>query len=310
MEKRKGQKKGPKKESGKGRKKVQGKRSVKARAGRKPRLRVPPPESELWPEWCRGKLWEPAAAKWFAGRCQLCAYSCQPSPGRQRLDNLAHLPTFLVCTNHPDSPGKMRDVLPTETCRNFKPKYAMPPRVKRAGNAADAATWASDGRVRRIPLGHGLFATVDAADYKKLSRYKWCASHKNGIAYAVRRTKEGRMVFMHREIMRAPKGTVVDHINHNALNNRRCNLRLCSPEQNHANIGPRGGSSEYVGVHRRGKRWEAGITSRGVYHYVGRFDDPVEAAKARDRKAYELHGEHAHLNFPEEIKRRGRKRKR
>jgi len=35
-------------------------------------------------------------------------------------------------------------------------------------------------------------------------------------------------------------------------------------------------------------------------HYLGLFDDEVEAAKARDRKAIEMCGEHAWLNFPPE----------
>ena len=96
------------------------------------------------------------------------------------------------------------------------------------------------GKVRRIPLGGGLFATVDARDYKWLSQYKWCVLSKCGAPYAVRRTKDGRMVYMHREIMGAPKGSVVDHIDHNTLNNRRCNLRVCTQAQNHANAGPRG----------------------------------------------------------------------
>ena len=164
--------------------------------------------------------------------------------------------------------------------------------------------------MRRIPLGHGLFATVDAVDYKKLSKYKWCANTKRGTAYALRHTKEGRIVYMHRQIMRAPKGSIVDHIDHNTLNNRRCNLRLVTPEQNYANAGPRGGASGYVGVYPCGKRWMAKIVCRGKRFYLGRFDDPVEAAKARDRKAYELHGEHAYLNFPEEIKRRRRRKNR
>ncbi|MBI5914019.1 MAG: sigma-70 family RNA polymerase sigma factor, partial [Bacteroidetes bacterium] len=51
---------------------------------------------------------------------------------------------------------------------------------------------------------------------------------------------------MHRDIMQPPKGMVVDHIDHNTLNNRWCNLRLVTPEQNYANAGPRGGPTEYV----------------------------------------------------------------
>jgi hypothetical protein len=56
-------------------------------------------------------------------------------------------------------------------------------------------------------------------------------------------------------------------------------------------------------VYRKGDKWEAGITYRGEYLYLGLFDDEVEAAKARDRKAYELHGSYAYLNFPEDFRR-------
>ncbi len=38
----------------------------------------------------------------------------------------------------------------------------------------------------------------------------------------------------------------------------------------------------------------------GEFRYLGFYDDPVLAAKARDRTAYERHGEHAYLNFPED----------
>ena len=273
----------------------------------KPGPGMPPPESELWPEHCRGKNWTWEAARFYVGRCQSCAYSCQPSEGRRRLDKLANLPTLLVCTNHPDSPGRLREVLPTDMCRNFKAKLWLPERSKKAKPGSDVTNPTpgseADGEVRRIPLGHNLFAIVDAADYEELSKYKWCASNKRGTVYAIRRTQQGRTVYMHREIMRASKGSVVDHIDHNTLNNRRCNLRVCTQEQNYANMGPHGGASGYVGVYPRGKRWEAGITWRGEHFYLGRYDDPVEAAKARDRKAYELHGPYAYLNFPEDFAR-------
>lgn len=249
--------------------------------------RAPPPESELWPEWCRGELWEPAAARWFLGRCQLCAYSCQPSERRRRLDKLGWLPTFLLFTNHPDSPGRLRDVIPTERCRNFKVVRWQRPRSGTRSKGGGPAIRPPRGKVCRIPLGHGLFAAVDARDYKRISKYKWYVSNKQGMMYAMRRTREGKTLYMHHEIMRAPKGTVVDRIDHNTLNNRRSNLRRGTAAQNYASAGPRGGTSGYVGVYPRGKHFEAGITWRGRHYNVGKFDDPVEAAKARDRKAYE-----------------------
>ena len=59
-----------------------------------------------------------------------------------------------------------------------------------------------------------------------------------------------------------------------------------------------------LGGYRRGNRWVAEIRCRGKRYHLGRFDDEVEPAKARDRKAYELHGAHAYLNFPEDYRRR------
>ncbi|MCH7719226.1 MAG: HNH endonuclease, partial [Chloroflexi bacterium] len=54
---------------------------------------------------------------------------------------------------------------------------------------------------------------------------------------------------MHRLITNAPKGLIVDHIDHNGLNNTRNNLRLCTPEQNDYNRRPQKGStSKYKGV--------------------------------------------------------------
>ena len=276
-------------------------------ASQQPR-HLPPPESELWPEYCRGKLWTWASARFYVGRCQLCAYACLPSAKRRCLDKLGNLPTFLLCTNHPDSPGELREVLPTGMCRNFKPKPWKRARPKPAPDIVRPTTCGSGRGVRRIPLGQGLFATVDAADGKELRKHKWYAYRRGRKIYAVCQTN-GKTVYMHRMILRPRKGYLVDHIDGNGLNNRRCNLRVCTPAQNRANSRPCGGASGFVGVYPKGNKWRASITYRGEFYYLGLFDDPVEAAKARDRKAYEFHGPYAYLNFPEDFRRRpGRRR--
>jgi len=270
------------------------------------RPRVPPAESELWPEQWRGKRWKPVYAILFAGRGQLCAYACQQPKSQQLMDKWLRQAPKLLCTNHPDSPGELRQVLPTETCRNFCAKRWRRPSSHPArpadGPPSPAAGSKADGKVRRIPLGRGLFATVGAADYKRLKRYKWYATRRGRSIYAACLI-EGRAVYMHRLIMQAPGGCPVDHIGGNGLNNRRCNLRVCTQGQNSANGRPRGGSSRFVGVTRRGERWDAHIGWRGQYFYLGLFDHEVEAAKVRDRKAYELNGEFAYINLPEELAR-------
>lgn len=202
--------------------------------------------------------------------------------------------------NHPSSPDALREVLPTGTCRNFRPKRWLP-KTKRASPDAATPEPQSDDAVRQIPLSRDLFAIVDAADYEKLSKYKWSASRRGPKVYASA-TINGRTVLMHRFLMRPPRGYWVDHIDGNGLNNRRCNLRVCTPGQNQANRRPCGGSSRFVGVCRRGDKWEAWIKHRGKWYTLGRFDDEVEAARARDRKACEIHGAAAYLNLPDEIR--------
>ena len=288
--------------------KVQGETETIPRQGCEDRLalkrrlaNVPPPESDIWPEEYRGKRWKRAYALLFAGKCLLCQYRCQQPQSRRILDKWAGLTTCLLCTNHPRSPGELREMLPTETCRNFQAKRWKTSAAEQAQGdpPSPAAPSESGPEVRRIPLGHNLFALVDAADYEELSKYTWHLSRHGRRAY-VSRQKGGKAVYMHREIMHPPEGYVVDHIDHNPLNHRRCNLRVCTRQQNQANMGPRGGSSRFVGVTRRGNRWQAEITVHRKHIYIGLFGDEVEAAKARDRKAYELHGPYAYLNFPED----------
>lgn len=154
-----------------------------------------------------------------------------------------------------------------------------------------------------IPLTQGKFAIVDAEDYAWLSQHKWCAAKDKATFYA-HRGSNGRLILMHREIMRAPKGLMCDHRNHNGLDNRKSNLRLCTSAQNQYNKRPKKGcSSRYKGVilRRDCKKWRAKICLKRKRIHLGDFPDEIKAALAYDDKAIELFGEFAYLNFPERI---------
>ena len=156
---------------------------------------------------------------------------------------------------------------------------------------------------KRIKLSCGKFAIVDAADYKRLSTYRWCALEKGRSWYAKTLNRNGTILSMHRFITNAPKGLFVDHINHNGLDNRRQNLRLCTHLENLRNARPRkGGSSKYKGVYweKAKKRFRAKIQHNRKSIHLGYFKNEIEAAKAYDKKAKELFGEFAYLNFPQE----------
>ncbi len=214
-----------------------------------------------------------------SGTCLNCMYvSCEPQAWLRCL--AAGEPLVPKCANHPQWPGQMHDV-PGVPCRNYQRKPAEPV-----------------GDIKRIPLGHGRYALVDAVDYEWLNRSRW--HWLNG--YAARRER-GRRIFMHRQIMQAPRGVPVDHLDGSRAHNYRSNLRLCTRAENACNTAKRpGGSSQFKGVyfHRQTGKWHASIEFKGQHIYLGLFADEGEAARAYDRAAVERFGVFARPNFPED----------
>ena len=160
---------------------------------------------------------------------------------------------------------------------------------------------------RRIALSRGKYAIVDVKDYGWLSRHNWFALKGQRTFYATRwerPEKGGRQlaVAMHRAIMGAVKGELVDHINHNGLDNRRVNLRKATRAQNSQNRRkPRVNSkSQYKGLawQKRTGKWSVRIQVDWDHKCIGTFTDELEAAKAYDDAARKYHGEFASLNFP------------
>jgi len=198
-----------------------------------------------------------------------------------------------VCVSHPEAPGEPKLVPCQGCCRRFaaQPKPVDRPEVVQP----------EDGKTKLIPLTRGKVAMVDAADFEWLSRFKWHAV-KAGSNYYACRKEGGKDILMHRQIMQPPEGMVVDHKEPPTLNNHRENLRVCTQAQNRYNTRHFGRQSEFKGVRPHGDKWEGRINHKGVKYRLGLYDDPAEAARARDRKAAELCGEYAWLNFPNEIK--------
>ena len=151
---------------------------------------------------------------------------------------------------------------------------------------------------KEIELSRGQVALVDDADYEVLSGVRWYASRGrfNKTYYACRRgmVYQGRRlhVMMHRLIVGAPTGMVVDHINHDGLDNRRENLRVVTQRQNLLNRSFAGRG--YVGVfwYAPAMKWGASYCHR----HVGYFDSEVEAAIAYNAFAYEMDGRDAPQN--------------
>jgi hypothetical protein len=158
----------------------------------------------------------------------------------------------------------------------------------------------TESKTKQIPLTQGYFAIVDEEDFERLNKYKWHARKYTDRIYAVRTHEVGRAQSMHRLIMCPPTGLVVDHINHDCLDNRKCNLRICSPAENSRNRRPNGkGSSKYKGVtwDKEKKKWKAQINYNGQHIFLGLYDYQEDAALAYDAEALVLFCEFACLNF-------------
>jgi hypothetical protein len=167
----------------------------------------------------------------------------------------------------------------------------------------------------RIPLGHGLFALVDAEDFEALSRHSWNAKLSSPYARRTVRLGKGRKakkaaVFMHRLVAGAAPGEVVDHRNGDSFDNRKANLRKTGARGNATNVhrsrNQQRGGFKGVSWHPRAKKWQAAISAgpvkangRRARVHLGLFVDPADAARAYDAAAREHYGEFAALNFPE-----------
>ena len=182
----------------------------------------------------------------------------------------------------------------------------------------------------------GEFALIDEEDYEKVMeaiKYKngkpgkWYAHNVNSkygdYTYAI---DGDRRKSIHRVVMGNPEGMDVDHINGDRLDNRKVNLRVCTRSQNSQNKKLRSDSKSgfkgvhhcpehkkkytskktgqtYVRVSKNKKPYQAyiGDPSRaGRHRKLGCYATAEEAARVYDKKAIELFGEFAYLNFPEE----------
>ncbi len=146
-----------------------------------------------------------------------------------------------------------------------------------------------------------MFALVDDADYKCLSRHKWSpsSSPRSATLYATCRIN-GVKVRMHRFLMKPSIEIEIDHRDRNGLNNQRQNLRICTHAQNCANKPVRKDSfCGFKGVFWDTDRlkWVVRLRCDGKSRTVGRFFCVIKAARAYDKAAIAKYGEFACLNL-------------
>ena len=157
--------------------------------------------------------------------------------------------------------------------------------------------------VVQVKLTSGEIALVDAADAERVLTRRWCPRRFGDRCYAVNRSN-GKTIRLHRFILGLSQPEpYIDHINGNGLDNRRANLRFATNSQNHQNARKqrRPTTSQFKGVTRFRKKWQAQIQRAGVNHYLGVFPSELDAARAYDAAAIKHFGAFARPNFPPRV---------
>lgn len=152
---------------------------------------------------------------------------------------------------------------------------------------------------KTIPLTKDKVAIVDDADFEWLNQYKWWYHSAGYAVRGIEKDGQKRTIYMHRSIIKPPSNLLVDHRNLDGLDNRQCNLRMCTHNQNHMNSPKRlGCTSRYKGVcwDKVRRKWETYIRFAGRRHHLGRFNEESDAARAYNTAATEHFGIFARLN--------------
>jgi len=147
-----------------------------------------------------------------------------------------------------------------------------------------------------IRVHDGKTFIIDIEDAKKVLEHTWFIT----LGYPkTHSTKLNTKIPVHNIVMDVPDGFLVDHVNHNTLDNRKVNLRVCTKQENSFNKKKiESCSSRFKGVcwNKRKNKWQAEIKFNGKSYFLGYFGNENEAATIYNERAKSFFGEYAYLN--------------
>jgi hypothetical protein len=153
--------------------------------------------------------------------------------------------------------------------------------------------------MKLLELTQGQYAKLDDQDYDWAQQWSWSAAWIDGRFYAMRSERHPvpKKYYLHRELLGLKLPTVFcDHANHDTLDDRRCNLRPCSPSHSSCNRRKTSlNKSGYKGVcwNKAIQKWVVQIALYGKKRYLGSYHDPAVAHQAYCKAAATLHQEYA-----------------
>lgn len=135
-------------------------------------------------------------------------------------------------------------------------------------------------------------ALIDLDDIDLIKEYRWCMTTEKYVSSTINGVRDRRI---HNLIMNPAEGFLVDHINHNPLDNRKCNLRICTPENNARNLLlAKNNTSGFTGVElTKYNTWRVSISVNKKTIHIGTYKTKEEAIEARKQAEIDYYGEFA-----------------
>lgn len=136
---------------------------------------------------------------------------------------------------------------------------------------------------------------VDAEDIDRIKVCTWFKDESRGY---IKGTIKRKHIYLHRFILGLPDG-IVDHINRDKTDNRKCNLRVCTISESNMNRGvQKSNKTGYKGVahcksRKKSANYRAQINVNGERIRLGWFRTADEAKIAYDEAARKFFGEYA-----------------
>lgn len=107
---------------------------------------------------------------------------------------------------------------------------------------------------------------------------------------------KGKTMYLHRYIIDAKKGEIVDHIDRNRNNNTRENLRIVSKNLNNYNRDTKNNIGRGIYFDKAGNRYRACISYNNKTLKLGSFKSVEDAKKAYNKKSIEIYGQNAYIH--------------
>lgn len=153
--------------------------------------------------------------------------------------------------------------------------------------------FSADGVIGFGEVSTGETFTFDAEDFERIRDTTWYRCNSGNYIG----DRSGYCI--HRRIMNAPVGYEVDHINHDPLDNRKSNLRICTHRENQYNQPlQRNNTSGASGVsyYPPRRKYRARIKYDQQEIHLGYFTSFLEAVQARNEAMRCLFGEYGVYN--------------